>query len=488
MTGYIDTYLHVYASCVILYVNLFLIRISKMKRDAEQYLMHWISKSGRKPLVIRGARQVGKSTLVRNFAKRQNFDLVEINLERHKNLNKLFGTNNVHEICRELEYITDKNLSNSQGKLLFLDEIQAVPEALPFLRYLYEDLPDLAVISAGSLLEFVLSTHNFSMPVGRIEYLFLGPMNFMEFLEAHKQQKLIDLITNFSWNEPFPLSAHERLLALLRDFLIVGGMPEAVSAFCDRKNLDDVIDIHLAIIETYQDDFAKYARYSQLSKIQNVFQYVPQSIGNKVKYSTIDPHSQAREIKAAIDLLVKAGVIIKVNHSNASGLPLGAGINSKIYKLYFLDIGLVNTMCGTKHLNLEMLHDIRFINNGNIAEQFIAQHLLYTGRPNSTPELFYWLREEKSRNAEVDFITIVDGEITPIEVKAGKSGTLKSLHQFINSKNSQTALRFDLNLPTVQEFEYSLPDSNSSSSNIRFDLYSLPLYLVSRYDSCCSTN
>jgi predicted AAA+ superfamily ATPase len=176
-----------------------------------------------------------------------------------------------------------------------------------------------------------------------------------------------------------------------------------------------------------------------------------------------------------------------VNHSNASGLPLGAGINSKIYKLYFLDIGLVNTMCGTKHLNLEMLQDMRFINEGNIAEQFIAQHLLYAGRLNSTPELFYWLREEKSRNAEVDFVTIVDGEIIPIEVKAGKSGTLKSLHQFINWKNSRTALRFDLNMPTMQEFEYTLPNSNSSNRNIRFDLISLPLYMVSRYDLCCST-
>jgi predicted AAA+ superfamily ATPase len=458
-----------------------------VKRNAEHYLKHWLSKSGRKPLVIRGARQVGKSTLVRNFAKNHDLDLVEINLERHKNLNKLFETNNVHEICRELEYISDKNLTDFHGKLLFLDEIQAVPEAIPCLRYFYEDLPGLAVISAGSLLEFVLSKHNFSMPVGRIEYLFLGPMNFIEFLEAQKQQKLIDLISNYSWDETFPLSAHERLLMLLRDFLIVGGMPEAVSVFENRKNLDDVIDIHLSIIETYQDDFAKYARYSQLSKIQNVFQYVPQAIGNKVKYSNIDPHSQAREVKASIDLLAKAGVITKVNHSNASGLPIGAGINSKIYKLYFLDVGLANTMCGIKHINLEMLKDLRFVNEGNIAEQFIAQHLLYTGRLNSTPELFYWLREEKSRNAEVDFLTIVDGEIIPVEVKAGKSGTLKSLHQFAHQKNFHTALRFDLNMPSRQEFGYALPNNNSNTHNIRFDLYSLPLYMVGRSDLCSNS-
>lgn len=455
-----------------------------MKRHAEQYLKHWMSKPGRKPLVIRGARQVGKSTLVRHFAKHHDLDLIEINLERHKNLNTLFETNNVPEICRELEYITDKNFRDFHGKLLFLDEIQAVPEALPCLRYFYEDVPDLAVISAGSLLEFVLSKHHFSMPVGRIEYLFLGPMNFGEFLEAQQRQKLLDAITHFSWNETFPLSAHERLLVLLRDFLIVGGMPEAVSVFRHSKNLDDVIDVHAAIIETYQDDFAKYARYSQLSKIQNVFHYVPQAIGNKVKYSNIDHHSQARDMKAAIDLLVKAGVITKVTHSHASGLPLGAGIHSKIYKLYFLDTGLVNTMCGTKHLNLDRLRDRRFINEGNLAEQFIAQHLLYSGRVNRTPELFYWLREEKSRNAEVDFITIVDGEIIPVEVKAGKSGTLKSLHQFINRKQSRTALRFDLNTPSRQEVEYAVPNSHSTTRQIRFDLVSLPLYMVSRYDLC----
>jgi predicted AAA+ superfamily ATPase len=452
-----------------------------LKRHAEQHLNHWFSKPRRKPLVIRGARQVGKSTLVRNFAESHKLELIEINLEKHKNLNKLFGSKNIKEICRELEYLTDSNLSTTHGKILFLDEIQATPEAVPCLRYFYEERPELAVISAGSLLEFTLSDHNFSMPVGRIEYLYLGPVNFTEFLEAGNQLKLIDLIANFNWKERFPESAHINLCSLLRDFLITGGMPEAASTFIKSENIEDVIDIHSSIIETYQDDFGKYARHSQLSMVQDIFNYVPGAIGNKVKYSNINPNSQAREVKAAIDLLVKAGIISRVSHSNASGLPLGAEINHKIFKLYFLDIGLLNTMCGTRHLSLDTLMNARFINEGNIAEQFIAQHLLYTGRPNYNPELFYWLREAKSKNAEVDFVIPNEGETVPVEVKAGKSGTLKSLHQFIGQKQLKVALRFDLNLPTRQTVEFKLPQESSSS---KFTLTSLPLYMVSRCDLC----
>jgi len=451
-----------------------------MKREAENYLNKWFAKTRRKPLILRGARQVGKSTLVRNFANNHNLDLIEINLEKHKKLNTLFETKNINEICREIEYITNSSLAVAENKLLFLDEIQATPEAIACLRYFYEDFPDLAVVSAGSLLEFTLSKHNFSMPVGRIEYLYLGPMNFIEFLTAQKQWQLIELLDGYSGGK-LPESAHERLSALLRDFILVGGMPEAISVYIENKDLEEVIDVHLSIIETYQDDFSKYARDSQLLMLQNVFKHVPEFIGNKVKYSNIDQNAQAREVKTAIDLLVKAGVIIKVNHSNASGLPLGAEANSNIYKLYFLDIGLVNTMCGTKHLSLESLQNIRFVNEGNIAEQCIAQHLLYAGRPNATPDLFYWLREGKSGNAEVDFILPVNGSIVPIEVKAGKSGTLKSLHQFVKNKNCATAYRFDLNPPSSQSIECAVTNGDPKSSDIKFELLSLPIYMIQNF-------
>jgi hypothetical protein len=156
-----------------------------MKRTADQNLLAWYQKSGRKPLVIRGARQVGKSTLVRNFAHDHGIDLVEVNLERNRRLDALFAAQKLTDICREIEFITDKSLSADGTKLLFLDEIQATPAAIPCLRYFYEEMPQLPVVSAGSLLEFVLAKHNFEMPVGRVDYLFLGPMSFREYLLAH---------------------------------------------------------------------------------------------------------------------------------------------------------------------------------------------------------------------------------------------------------------------------------------------------------------
>ncbi len=452
-----------------------------MKRDAEKYLTRWFSKRKRKPLIIRGARQVGKSTLVRNYCKNNNLELIEINLEKYKNLNKLFNTKNIKEICREIEYLTKSNLSKCNNKILFLDEIQATPEAIPCLRYFYEEFSDLAVIAAGSLLEFTLSKHNYSMPVGRIEYLFLGPMNFIEFLEARKEFQLIEYINNLNFDN-YSEVAHEQLCAILRDYILIGGMPEAVLAFIETQNMNDVIDVHLSILETYQDDFAKYANDAQLSMLQTVFKYIPSSIGDKVKYSNIDSHSQAREIKMAIDLLLKAGIIIKVNASTASGLPLGAGINSKKYKLYFLDVGLVNTMCGTKHLNMEELQNVRFVNEGNIAEQFIAQHLLFAGRLNATPELYYWLRESKSSNAEVDFIYTLDNKIIPIEIKSGKSGSLKSLQQFIKEKNGDLAYRFDLNQPSKQNVQYSMSNANTDNINVAFELISLPIYMIANFN------
>ncbi|NQZ58677.1 MAG: ATP-binding protein [Lentisphaeraceae bacterium] len=447
-----------------------------MYRFAEQDLMRWFTKSRRKPLIIRGARQVGKSTIVRNFALINKITIHEVNLERHPRLDKLFKTSSTDNILQELSFIAGKGSIKSGKSLLFLDELQATPAAIPFLRYLYEEHSELDVVCAGSLLEFTLSDHSYSMPVGRVEYLFLGPMSFSECLIAHDDNDLHELIANYS-DGYFPLAAHERLLYRFRDYLITGGMPEAVLASSEGEDYQNILDVQTSIIETYTDDFGKYGRGPQLSRLQTVFRHVPANLGKKVKYSQIDAESQARDLKPVIELLTKAGVLTSAFHCDANGLPLRAEIKAKVQKLYFLDVGLVNNLCGVHHIAMEELSSTSFINKGALAEQFVAQQLLCSGPNNRTPELNYWIREGKANNAEIDFIQAHNGVIYPIEVKAGQAGTMKSLHRFMYEKQCPCAVRFDLNPPSEQDVDVSFKLGNGSAQ-VAYKLKSRPVYMA----------
>jgi uncharacterized protein len=447
-----------------------------MRRYAENDMARWFQKPRRKPLVIRGARQVGKSTLVRNFAIQKGLTLHEVNLERHRKLNNVFAEGDTSEVIRELAYACNSGPITGEQSLLFLDEIQATPNAIAFLRYLYEDIPELAVVAAGSLLEFSLEKHDYSMPVGRIEYLFLGPMTFSEFLLARGEEDLEALLSTFV-GANLPATAHERLLRHFRDYLFIGGMPEAVLADCQGEDSSDVTDVHNSIIETYIDDFGKYARDSQLARLQTVFTYVPRGAGQKVVYSRIDPHSQARDMKPIVDLLLKARIILAAHHCDANGAPLRAEVDWRIRKLYFLDVGLLNSMCGAQHISIELLRAGTFINEGVLAEQFTAQHLLFASKRNVTPELNYWLREGKSNNAEIDFLLVTGRTVVPVEVKAGKAGSLKSLHRFMHDKHLPEAVRLDLNLPSQQNVDVKFR-LGKGAERVQYKLRSVPIYVA----------
>jgi len=448
-----------------------------LKRFVEKDLEIWFRRKSRKPLVVRGARQVGKSTLVREFAQKHRLTLHEINLERYPNLGKNFEKLDINELLREFEYISGKGKVNSPNSLLFIDEIQAVPSAIKALRYFYEDYPGLPLIAAGSLLEFTLSHHNYSMPVGRIEYLYMGPMTIEEFLWAKNELSLLELIGNYNFESGLPENAHQRLLKLQREYLIVGGMPEAVQQYVETNDFNEVMNVHSSIIETYRDDFAKYAKGDDLLRLHRVFDYVPAAVGEKAKYSNIDPNDQSRSLRKAINQLDKAEVISCVFHSKSSGVPVKVGKNDKIYKMYFLDIGLMNRVCGIQHLPFSQLEKREFINEGKMAEQFIQQHLLRIGRVNEKPQLFYWLREGQSVNAEVDFVIQLNGEVVPVEIKAGKSGSLKSLHRFTWEKKSKNAVRFDLNSPSLMDARHNV-NYMGEIGEVSFKLLSLPLYMV----------
>ncbi len=446
-----------------------------MQRVAAQHLKKWIENEQRKPLVIRGARQVGKSTLVRQFAEENKLILNEINLEQHLELNNIFKTLDIKLISKELEGLLGRKII-SPGSILFLDEIQATPNALQALRYFYEDLPELPVVAAGSLLEFVLSKHNFSMPVGRIEYVHLGPMTFEEYL-SEIDASLLKYITEFDFSDDIPKTVQKKLLDRQREYLLVGGMPEAILNYLRSGQFSDIIPVHRSIISTYLDDFSKYATEKALLRLQKVFNFVARSVGKKIKYSNISRDEAAREIRSAIELLSKARVISPVFHSHCSGLPLQAEIDEFTYKALFLDIGLMNRICGLDWLAISTLDDRQLINEGAMAEQFIGQHLLYFRGLTDPPELCYWLRQQKSANAEVDYVISQGDLITPVEVKAGKSGTLKSMIQFVYSKNVRLGVRFDLNPPSVQKVKHSQRQADSTSV-ITFDLISIPLYMV----------
>ncbi len=448
-----------------------------MKRLIEQDLTEWYASPYRKPMIIRGARQVGKSSLVRQFASQKGLTLHEINLERHITLASIFASNDPDKILQELAFLCDAKEIRGENSLLFLDEIQAVPEAIAALRYFYEDYPDLPVIAAGSLLEFTLSSHSFSMPVGRIQYLFLEPMSFTEMLLAMEQENLLSLLQSYQLTDDFPLTAHQRLLELQRIYLLVGGMPEAVQRYVDTRSFEQVSEVHASIIDTYRDDFAKYAQKTTLFNLHRVFDYVPSAIGEKFKYVNVDPNTQARDIRKAFDLLLKAQVIRRACHSDGSGLPLRASINDKIFKPFFLDCGLVNHICGVSHISIDSMLNKRFINEGKLAEQFIAQHLHRLGPTNSSYPFTYWLREGRSANAEVDFLVQLNQTVVPLEIKAGKSGSLKSLLQFVYQKKVSQAVRFDLNIPTRQEIKHLLRQADGSKE-VAFTLLSLPLYLI----------
>ena len=449
-------------------------------RDAEKNLNDWLRRKNRKPLIIRGARQVGKSTLVRLFSKNCGQTLCEINLERHPFLEPVFRSMDLPAILRELSSLARADILE-EGSLLFLDEIQAVPSAIAALRYFYEEYPRLPVIAAGSLLEFALAGKAFSMPVGRVEFLHLSPLSFGEYLGALDAARLAELRVCLREGQGcIPATLHRELLRHQRSYLAVGGMPEVVQSQLEGGRVE-AQRVQDSILSTYVEDFSKYARQEQLARLQKIFNGCARMVGRKVKYARLSEGDGTREVKAALDLLARAGVIHRVVHTQAGGLPLGAETKEHVFKLLFLDSGLLCRMLGLDARSMEVLSEIQLVNEGPLAEQFVGQQLLSRQRTGLKPELFYWLREGRSVNAEVDFVIAHGGRVLPAEVKAGTSGSLRSLLQFNHARDNRLALRFDLNLPSYHEHVHGIV-TPEGAVEVHLDLLSLPLYLAEFLD------
>jgi predicted AAA+ superfamily ATPase len=449
-----------------------------MRRKQLRDLENWISAPDRKPLIIRGARQVGKSTLVKLFAGERHRSLLEVNLERHPETGPIFDSMSPQAIVGQIEALPGMPRATADS-ILFLDEIQAVPAAIAALRYFYEERGGLAVIAAGSLMEFALAERRLTMPVGRVRYLHMGPMVFTEFLEALGEDKLKEAIETYEPGAQLGPVVHQRLLELLRRYYFVGGMPAAVDVLARTGKLAEVASVHTDLIETYRDDFQKYARARNLARMQHVLEFAARNVGTKVKYANVLRDAHSSTIRQDIELLAMARVVSKVSHTSASGLPLQADIDESVYKLLFLDVGLMNAICGLTWKSLSRRHDVEYGNDGAIAEQFVGQHLLEILADSPSRGLTYWLREGRASNAEVDFVAAIEGRIVPIEVKAGARGSLRSLHQFAAEKHARLAVRFDTNPPSRQTVTATVQTA-AGAVRAEYELISLPLYLVER--------
>ena len=450
-----------------------------MRRKAIDDLQKWHKAKKRKPLILRGARQVGKSTLVRLFAKENKLDLIEINLEKTKI--EAFDSSDIdiETIIQEIEYKTKKKFGKKT--LLFLDEIQENPRAILSLRYFFEDRSDLAIIAAGSLLEFVLKDHTISMPVGRIEYYHLGPMSFEEFLLSLGEDRIVEDL----YKKPFETShfLFKKLERYLMEYYYIGGMPEAIATYVETKSFIEVERVHRSIIETYRDDFPKYATKSESINLGQLLNVIALHVGKKVKYSELLKDAKHPSIKKALLLMENAKLIFRCTHSNASGIPLGAQIEESVFKVYFLDIGLLNHLLGISAediLNSTSNQQTLLIKRV-LAEQFIAQQLKFLSQKSANETIFYWLKDLKKEGAEIDFLVQKSSEIIPIEVKSNKTGTLKSLFVFMHLKKIKKAIRFDLKRRTpieiVEDINTTIFDG-VKNQKVNFKLYNYPLFIV----------
>lgn len=435
-------------------------------------LLKWLENPGRKPLILRGARQVGKSSLVRDLAQLSHRHCFELNFERYPEHADFFSSKNPATIVNHLN-LHFKKIIDPKTALLFLDEIQATPQLIEILRYFYEELSELPLIAAGSLLDFVLAEPSFSVPVGRVEYFHLGPLTFEDFLKVQGENSFLDWIRTFTITDTIPNPIHQRGLELIKKFWLIGGMPEIIAHYVEHQDFQAINALKQNILQSYQEDFHKYGRIKQIPLLRRVFHAIPNLIGQKIKYTQLATDAKSIQVKEVLDYLNLAKVIHLIYHSDANGLPLRAEINPKIFKSIFLDIGLLCSALGLSELTIIQAPDWAWINRGSLAEQFIGQTLLQLYPSYQMPELYYWVREKAQSSAELDYVWQYENQILPIEVKSGKTGHLKSLHYFIQAKHWSCALRFNTDLPSILEEKLSLPSQEASS----YRLLSLPFYL-----------
>ena len=415
-----------------------------IKRKIDRYLQDWKNSKNLKPLLLRGARQVGKSSSVRELGNTFDFFL-EINFEKkeHQEAKRIFERHSSPKLITDELYAMFGVPINTGKTLLFMDEIQNCVFAISSLRFFYEEMPGLHVIAAGSLLEFALEEIP-SFGVGRIRSLFMYPMSFDEYLNAMNLSALANKIVASSVEKPMSESLHNQCLNHLVRFIAIGGMPEVVATDATGGSLQECQQILNDLILTYNDDFAKYKKRVPASRLKEVFFSIMEQTGNKFIYSRAAENMKHESIKSAVDMLIMAGLVYPVTYSSANGVPLAAELNHKHQKMIAFDTGIMQQMLKLDISKLLLGETLEQINKGSIAEMFAGLEIVKNMPCNTPAQLFYWQREQRGSQAEIDYLIENGTSIVPVEVKAGTRGAMQSLYQFMAVKNVKKGVRVSL--------------------------------------------
>lgn len=434
-------------------------------RDTLSNLDDWKQRKNRKPLILRGARQVGKTTLVDLFARKFE-QYIYLNLEIPENRSLFEESRNLNELVDSIFLLHNKQKNSSQS-LIFIDEIQNSPAAVQWLRYLYEERKELYVIAAGSLLESLID-NQISFPVGRVEYLPVRPFSFKEFLRANKEEGSLTILEEV----PFPEYAHKKLLDLFRKYLLIGGMPEIVQKFIDHNDVIALDPVYDSLITSYKDDVEKYSKSTQNAKIlRHTIDNIFVEAGKRIKYQGFgNSNYRSREMKEAFLTLEKALLMQLVFPITSPVMPMQPDLK-KSPRLQVLDTGLINFSAGLRN-DLFGNKQIDNVFEGRIAEHIVGQELI-TLSNLITRRQFFWTRQKDS-DAEVDYVYPFNNQIIPIEVKSGATGRLRSLHEFIDRVGHHYAVRIYSERIEVNELK--------TRTGKKYFLLNLPYYLIYRIE------
>lgn len=457
---------------------MFVIMWKYIERNIDRQLEEWKNDPMRKPLLLRGARQVGKSSAVKNFGKKFKY-FAEVNFERQKSIKSFFeGDIDVRLIAKKIAGFI--NVPIEEGNtLLFLDEIQECPEAIMALRFFKEDYPELHVVAAGSLLEFTLQELP-TFGVGRIHSLFMYPMTFDEFLRANKEFGLIEMRDEADSHHPLDAAFHEKLVEYFRIYLLVGGMPEAVLAWIKTHDFNQCRSVLEDIVLTYEDDFSKYKKRVNPDLLRITMRGVCHQVGEKLTFRQVSADHQSSQIREALRLLALAGIITPVVATSGNGIPLDAEADEKNMKILFLDPGLLLAVLQLEGgLSQQLVQLImagspqELVNKGGLTEMVAGLEIARNKPSVQRQKMFYWEKKGNSV-AEIDYLEIVNLKPTPIEVKSGTQGGMKSLWMFMREKHLTDAIR--CSLENFGEFEYIDNQDNDAVRHVRI----LPLYAISQ--------